>query len=107
MINLEDFQKLDLRVARIIEARPVEGSNKLLKLDLDLGGEKRQIVSGIARSYDPEDLVGKEIVVIANLEPRQILGLESQGMLLATGEKDNGIIFLVPEKEVEPGSKIR
>jgi len=107
MINLEDFQKLDLRVARIIKAEPVLGSEKLLRLELDLGElGGRQILSGIAKSYSPENLTGKEIIIIANLEPRQIMGLESQGMLLATGEKDNGIVLLVPEKSVEPGLKI-
>ena len=108
MISLEDFQKLDLRVARIIKAEAVLGSEKLLRLELDLGElEMRQIISGIAKSYKPEDLVGKEIVIVANLEPRQILSLESQGMLLAAGKKDDGIVLLVPEKSVEPGSKIR
>ena len=108
MINLEDFQKLDLRVARIIKVEAVEGSAKLLRLELDLGlgEEKRQIVSGIAKSYKPEDLVGQEIIIVANLEPRQIRGLESQGMLLATCESDDRIVLLVPEKEVEPGLRI-
>jgi methionyl-tRNA synthetase len=106
MISLADFQKLDLRVARVIKAESVLGSEKLLRLEFDVGELGIcQIVSGIAKSYQPEELIGKEIIVIANLEPREIMGLESQGMLLATDPGDK-IVLLVPDKEVLPGSKI-
>lgn len=105
MINFEDFKKLDLKVARIIEAERVENSEKLLKLKIDLGDEKRQIVAGLGKNYSPETLRGKEIVVIINLEPRRLLGIESQGMLLAAD--NNEPILLIPEKEVPPGTKIR
>ena len=105
MINFEDFKKLDLKVARIIEAERVENSEKLLKLKIDLGDEKRQIVAGLGKTYSPETLRGKEIVVIINLEPRRLLGIESQGMLLAAD--NNEPILLIPEKEVPPGTKIR
>jgi methionine--tRNA ligase beta chain len=105
MINFEDFEKVDLRVGKITEAENVDGSEKLLKLQIDLGEEKRQIVSGIAKFYKPEDLAGKSVVLVANLEPRTILGLESQGMVLAV--KDGAALsVLVPEKEIIPGSKI-
>jgi methionine--tRNA ligase beta chain len=107
MINLEDFQKLDLRVARITKAESVPGSDKLLRLELDSGEEDlRQVVSGIAKSYVPKNLIGKEIVIINNLEPRQILGLESQGMLLAVDQGDQTVL-LVPDQAAAPGSKIR
>jgi len=105
MISFEDFQKMDLRVAKIIKAEKIEGSEKLLKLKVDLGKEIRQIVAGIAKFYEPEDLVGKEIIIVANLEPKKLMGLESQGMLLAA-EKDGEPVILVPEKEVPPGTKI-
>lgn len=104
MIQFEDFQKLDLRVAKIIEVYRVEGSDKLLRLQIDLGEEKRQLVSGIAKFYNPEQLIGKEIIIIANLEPRMIFGMESQGMLLAAGETE--AILLQPDKEVTPGTKV-
>ncbi len=105
MINFEDFKKLDLRVAKILEAERVPETDKLLKLRLDLGGEERQIVSGIAGEYAPEDLIGKEIVIVANLEPRLFKGIESQGMLLAASG-DGAISLLKPDKEVPPGSPV-
>lgn len=104
MITFDDFKKLDLRVAKILQAEKVDGSDKLLKLQVDLGDEKRQLVSGIARFYQPEDLIGKQIIIIANLEPRIIFGMESQGMLLAAG--DNEAILLQPDKEVAPGTMV-
>jgi methionine--tRNA ligase beta chain len=105
MIGFEEFQKINLRVAEIVSAQKVEGSEKLLNLKIDLGLEKRQIVSGIAEFYEPEDLVGKQIVVVENLEPKKIFGLESRGMLLAVD--DNGqIALLQPDKRVVPGSKV-
>ncbi len=96
---------MDLRVARIISAEKVKDSEKLLRMDIDLGDEQRQIVSGIAEFYEPKALVGKEIIVITNLEPRTIFGLESKGMLLAAGDDDN-ISLLMPDKDMPPGSKI-
>lgn len=104
MINYEDFKKVDLRVAKVLAAEKIEGSEKLLKLQIDLGEEQRQLVSGIAKSYAPEDLIGKEIIIVANLEPRQIMGLESQGMLLAADH--SGPILLVPDKELPPGMSV-
>jgi methionine--tRNA ligase beta chain len=106
MISFEEFKKLDLRVAKVIRAEKIEGSKNLLKLEIDLGSEKRQIVAGISQFYQPEDLIGKEIVVVANLEPKKLMGIESQGMLLAA-EKDGEPVILIPEKEVPPGAKIR
>jgi len=107
MINFEDFKKLELRVAKILEAEKVEGAEKLLKLKIDLGREQRQLIAGIAKYYRPEELIGKEIVVAANLEPKTIFGLESQGMILAArNEQTKEIALLVPDKKVGPGSLI-
>ncbi len=105
MLSFEEFQKVDLRVARILSAEKVEGSDKLLKLEIDLGEEKRQIVAGITQFYEPEKLKGREIVVVANLEPRVLRGIESQGMLLAAD--DNGPVLLGLDREVPPGAKIK
>ncbi|MEK7612235.1 MAG: methionine--tRNA ligase subunit beta [Patescibacteria group bacterium] len=107
MITFDDFKKVELRVGKVIHAERVEGSEKLLKLSVSLGGtpeEHRQIIAGIGKAYEPDYLIGKEIVIVANLEPRMMMGLESQGMLLAAGETP---VFLTPEKPVEPGSSVR
>jgi len=106
VINFEEFQKIDLRVAKVITAEKIEGSKKLLKLEIDLGKEKRQLVAGISQFYSPEELIGREIVVLVNLEPRKIKGVESQGMLLAADDRGNPVL-LKPDKEVPPGTKIR
>lgn len=105
MIPFEDFAKLDLRVAKIIAAERVEGSDKLLRLELALDSEFRQIVAGIGAVYEPEKLIGKEIVIVANLEPKTIKSVESQGMLLAASSSD-GPVLLVPDRDVPPGAKI-
>ncbi len=106
MISFEEFQKIDLRVGKIIKAKDVENSKKLLKLEVDFGKEKRQIVAGIKGFYKPEELIGKEIVVVYNLEPKVLVGIESQGMLLAA-DFDGKPIILIPEKEVPPGTKVK
>jgi methionine--tRNA ligase beta chain len=103
IIKFDDFQRIDLRVGRVLEAEKVEGSEKLLKLIVDLGSEKRQLVAGIAKYYKPQDLIGKEIVVVANLEPKKLMEIESQGMLLAANV-DGEPVILIPEKEVPPGT---
>ena len=105
MVNFDDFKKLDLRIAKILKAEKIEGSNKLLKFQIDIGDEEKQLVAGLAKHYNPEDLVGREIVVVVNLEPKKLMGVESQGMLLAAS-KDNDIVLLQPDREIEPGSKI-
>lgn len=106
MVTFEEFQKLDIRVAKIIKAEEIEVADHLLKLTLDAGelGE-RTIVAGIKKWYKQKDLEGKLILYLSNLEPRIIRGIESQGMLLAAG--DNEPVLLVPEKVIMPGSKIR
>jgi methionine--tRNA ligase beta chain len=105
MVNFKDFQNLDLRVATIKKAEPVKGSDKLLKLEVDLGSEHRQLVAGIAQDYNYKDLAGRQIVVIANLEPKIVFGLESQGMLLAASCQGQPVL-LRPDQPVAPGAKI-
>ena len=105
VIAYEDFKKLELRVAKVLSAEPVAGATKLLKLLVDLGAEQRQIVAGIALAYKPEELVGKSVVVVANLAPAKIRGVESNGMLLAaTG--DGKLAILIPDREMAPGSPV-
>lgn len=102
-IKFEYFEKLEIKIGKILSAEKVEGSDKLLKLEVDLGTEKRQIVAGIAESFKPEEMAGKEIPIIANLEPRKIRGIESQGMILVVDANEK-IVLLSPEEEVPLGS---
>ncbi|MBX4211587.1 MAG: methionine--tRNA ligase subunit beta [Candidatus Yanofskybacteria bacterium] len=104
-IPFDEFKKVELKVAKVVSAERVEGSEKLLKLQVDIG-EPRQIIAGIGTAYEPDQLVGREIIIVANLEPRILMGLESQGMLLAAND-ENGPVVLMPEKEVPPGTEIR
>ena len=104
MINFEDFQKIELKVARILKAKRIEDSDKLMKLEVDVGKEKRQLIAGIAEAYSEKDLEGREIIVVANLEPKEIFGFQSQGMLLAA-DSDQPVL-LKPDQEVEPGTDI-
>ena len=106
MISYDDFAKLELKIATVISAERIEGSEKLLKLQVDLGAEQRQILSGIAKFYEPEQLIGKQVVVVANLEPRMMMGLESNGMLLAADSPD-GPVILLPQRDVTPGATIK
>jgi len=105
LISIEEFRRMDLRVARVKSATLVPGAKKLLKLEVDIGDEERQIVAGIADHYAPEDLTGKKIIVVTNLKPARIRGIESQGMLLAATDGDR-VILLVPEKDASAGAKI-
>lgn len=105
-ITIEDFARIDLRVAKVLAAERVEGSDKLLKLQILVGDEERQLVAGIALHYTPESLVGTEIVVVANLKPAKLRGVLSQGMLLAASDGQT-LAVLRPEKPVDPGAKVR
>ncbi|MFA6048526.1 MAG: methionine--tRNA ligase subunit beta [Candidatus Micrarchaeia archaeon] len=110
-VKYDDFAKLDLRVATILSAEVVPNSDKLLKLRISIGKEERTLAAGIAKHYSPESIVGKKIIVIANLEPRKIRGIESQGMLLAAvSEDENGVetgLSLVSlDRNLPNGSKI-
>ena len=105
-INFEDFIKLEIRIGKILSAEKVEGSDKLLRLEVDFGEERRQIIAGIAQYYAPEALVGKECPFAYNLAPRMLKGLESQGMILCpSGE--NGPVLLHPDKEIPAGSTVK
>lgn len=107
MITFDDFAKVELKVGKVLSAEPVEGSEKLIKLMVDIGEENpRQIFAGIVKFYTPEELIGKNIIVVANLEPRKMMGSESQGMLLAADTPDKPVILTTTER-VEPGAKIR
>ena len=105
-VEIDHFGALDLRVAKILACEKVEKSDKLLKLQVDIGSEKRQIVSGIAKDYTPDDLVGKKVIIIKNLKPAKIRGVESKGMLLASSGKDKINVIFAPEN-AEPGEKVR
>ena len=105
-IDFDDFAKVDLRVARINAARPVEGADKLLQLTLDLGKEERQVFAGIKSAYDPEKLIGKLTVIVANLAPRKMRFGVSEGMVLAAGPGGREIFLLEPDAGAKPGMKI-
>ena len=104
-ISIDDFRKIDLKVATIQSAEAHPNADKLLVLKIDIGGEQRQICAGIRNYYTPEELVGKQIVVVANLETAKLRGLDSQGMLLAASDEDR-VIVLTPEKRVQSGAKV-
>ncbi len=106
-ITYDDFQKLDIRVGTIIEAEKVAKTKKLLKLTVDTGIDKRTIVSGIAEHYNPEDVIGKQVVLLANLEPRDLKGIKSQGMILTAENADGSIVLISPIKGVLNGSEIK
>ena len=105
MISIDDFRKIELKVATVKSAEPHPNADKLMVLQIDLGSEQRQICAGIRNHYAPEDLVGKQIVVVANLETAKLRGLESQGMLLAASDEGR-VIVLTPDKPVLAGAKI-
>ncbi|MEY4731098.1 MAG: hypothetical protein RL681_44 [Candidatus Parcubacteria bacterium] len=118
-MTIDEFQKVELRIAKVLAAERVEGSEKLVKLKISLGDTERQLVAGIAKAYAPEMLVGREIVIVANLDPRTFtikkadaetgtpaVTLESQGMLLAAHAEDGSPVLLGVEKEVPPGSSV-
>jgi methionyl-tRNA synthetase len=107
IISIDDFAKVQLRVGRVLEAEPAEGSDKLLKLQVMVGYDKRQIVAGIRKNYTPEDLIGRQVVVVYNLKPAKLRGIESQGMLLAATDADGGAILLQPDKEAPEGTQVR
>ena len=106
-ITIDDFAKLDLRVVKVTACEPLKGAKKLLKLKVDLNGEERQVVSGIAKFYKPEDLVGKYVVLVANLKPVTLRGELSQGMILAAATDDDSILNLVNPGDLPTGSQVR
>ncbi len=109
LITIDQFSKVELRVGQILEAEKIEKSEKLLKLKVDLGEEKgpRQILSGIAKHYQPENLIGRKIVVVANLKPAKLMGQLSEGMLLAASDNNGNLELLSPGTTMTPGSIVR
>ena len=106
MITIEEFANVEIKVGRVLEARQVEGSNKLIVMKVDTG-EERQIVAGIGKAYKPDALIGKGIVVVTNLQPARLMGVESQGMLLAASDNEGNLSIIVPEKKIKEGSKVK
>jgi methionyl-tRNA synthetase len=105
-ITIDEFQKIQLKTAKVLSAERVPKSEKLLKLQVSLGAEQRQIVAGIGKRYEPEALIGKTIVVVANLKPAKLMGIESQGMVLAAGDSEvRGLATFL--EDVEPGTKVK
>ncbi|RLG91452.1 MAG: methionine--tRNA ligase subunit beta [Candidatus Hecatellales archaeon] len=105
-ISFEEFKKVDLRVGKVLKAEKVKGSDKLLVFEVDVGEEKRRLVAGLAEYYQPEYFIGKTIVVVVNLEPKKIRGIESQGMVLAAVDEKGKPYLLTVDGEVKPGAKI-
>ncbi|MFN7065677.1 MAG: methionine--tRNA ligase subunit beta [Aquificaceae bacterium] len=105
LIGIEDFLKLDVRLAKILSAERVEGSEKLLRLHVSSGEEERTLMAGIAKFYTPEELVGKKVLILVNLKPRKIFGVESQGMILALSDGEN-LSLIVPDRDMKEGAKV-
>jgi methionyl-tRNA synthetase len=107
LITIDDFAKVELRVAEVLVAERVPKADKLLRLEVDLGYEKRQILAGIAQHYDPEKLIGRKIVIVANLAPRKMRGLESNGMLLAASLEDGAPVLAGFLEQVPLGARLK
>jgi methionine--tRNA ligase beta chain len=105
-ISFAEFQKLDLRIGKVIEATQISNSKKLVKLTVDFGSEKSQAVAGLLKYYTPEQLVGKKCVFLLNLQRRVLAGIESQCMILAAEDSEGNVTVLMPEKDIAEGSKI-
>ncbi len=105
-IDIDSFKKIDLKVGKIIAAENVEKSNKLIKIKVSLGDGEKTILSGIRNQYTAEELLGKKIIIIDNLKPAKLMGLESQGMLLAAQDKGGKLALLTVDKDIEEGSSI-
>ncbi|MBI1985049.1 MAG: methionine--tRNA ligase [Candidatus Wildermuthbacteria bacterium] len=106
IVSLADLQKLDIRIGKVLHAERIADTNKLIRLEIDFGVETRQVITGMAEFFEPSHFIGKEIPVIVNLSPRNIQGIESQGMILAV-EAAGRPVLLYPEQEVPPGSMVR
>jgi methionine--tRNA ligase beta chain len=105
-ISFEEFQKLDLRIGKILEADQIPGSRNLIKMTVDFGTEKRQAVAGLLQWYKPQDLVGKKCAFILNLQRRKLMGVESQCMVFAAEDDKSNVVILQPEKDIAEGSRI-
>lgn len=107
MITFNDFQNIEIRIGKILSAEKVEGTDKLIKMQIDIGSETRQIVSGIADQFEADQLVGKQIPVLINLEPKKFRGVESQGMILIAEEDNEKLTLIEPQNEVPTGTRVR
>ena len=105
MITINDFQALDLRIGTVISAEPHPNADRLMVLKVDLGSEERQLVAGVRGHYSAEELTGRQLVVVANLKPAKLRGVESQGMILAA-TADDQLVILAPEQRIAPGAKV-
>ncbi len=105
-ITFDDFSKLDIRIGKVLAAEKMEKSNKLLKLTIDTGVDKRTVLSGIAQHFSPEEIVGKQVTLIANLAPRKMMGIESQGMVLMAEDGDGKLKLLQPSEIIAPGAVV-
>jgi methionyl-tRNA synthetase len=105
-IIIDDFVKMDIRVGTVLTAEKMEKSDKLLKLTIDTGVDQRTVLSGIAKHYTPEEMVGKQVTIIANLAPRKMMGIESQGMVLMAEDADGKLRLVQPNEVVKPGSSV-
>jgi len=108
IVDFSDWEKLDLRVGQIIKVEEIEGADKLYKLSVDIGEETRTVCAGLKKYYSKDELKGKKIILFANLAPRKLKGIESQGMILAAVNKEETeVVLLAPESDIEVGSKVR
>jgi methionine--tRNA ligase beta chain len=105
-ISFDEFQKLDLRVGKIVEANQISGSRNLIRMIVDFGNEKRQAVAGLLQYYKPDSLVGRKCAFVLNLQRRKMMGVESQCMVLAAEDSQGNVVILQPEKDITEGSKI-
>jgi methionyl-tRNA synthetase len=106
-ITIDEFFKTDLRVAEIVEAERVKKSEKLIKVMVVLGKERRQVIAGIGKAYEPEQLIGKKVVMVANLKPAKLMGLESQGMILAVETLEGGLNVVEVDRSIKNGTKVK
>src|SRR3989344_7214959 len=107
MLNIDDFKKLNIVIGTIESIEDIDSSDKLYKFTINIGNENRQILGGLKLSYQKEELLNKQVLILANLEPRKMMGLESQGMILATSDETGKPVIIQPLKEVQNGSIIR
>jgi methionyl-tRNA synthetase len=106
-ITFDDFSKMDIRTGTILEAEKVPKTKKLIKLLIDTGIDKRTVVSGIAEYFKPEEIIGKQVSILVNLEPRKLRGIESQGMILMAEDADGKLVFVSPDEPVQNGSEVK
>ncbi len=107
MVSIEDFAKIDLRVGTVVSAERVPGATKILKLTIDIGERQITTASGIAQYYQPEEMVGRRVVVVANLQPATIRGVESQAMILAASQEGSRVVLVAPAEEIPNGAKVK